>query len=354
MSDNKKQNKPNVPNLRFPEFSGEWHEVALNELAPNISSGNSKQSDGIYQLIGSTGIIGTTCKPDYQGKMILVARVGANAGYINYFDGKCGITDNTLIVRPNIQSIDYCKYIYYYLNHIELNRYVFGSGQPLITGGMLKRIKVSFGSISEIKKISQFLSLLDQKIAIQNKVIEKYESLIKALSFEIIGKKRPNTTLTECVNCSSSTLKESDLSTESVVPTYGASGISGYSDTPQSNEDSILITKDGSGVGTLRYVHGSHSFVGTLNSLTAKEGIYLPFIYYALQNVKLDSYKTGLAIPHIYFKDYGKEAIYCPSYEFQKELAYGLEILELKKENESILLNFQKSIKEYLLKELFI
>ena len=138
------------------------------------------------------------------------------------------------------------------------------------------------------------------------------------------------------------------------MPTYGASGISGYSDTPQSNEDSILITKDGSGVGTLRYVHGSHSFVGTLNSLTAKEGIYLPFIYYALQNVKLDSYKTGLAIPHIYFKDYGKEAIYCPSYEFQKELAYGLEILELKKENESILLNFQKSIKEYLLKELFI
>ena len=163
--------------MRFPEFSGEWHEVALNELAPNISSGNSKQSDGIYQLIGSTGIIGTTCKPDYQGKMILVARVGANAGYINYFDGKCGITDNTLIVRPNIQSIDYCKYIYYYLNHIELNRYVFGSGQPLITGGMLKRIKVSFGSISEIKKISQFLSLLDQKIAIQNKVIKDLKSL---------------------------------------------------------------------------------------------------------------------------------------------------------------------------------
>ena len=177
MSDTQKHNKPNVPNLRFPEFSGEWHEVALNELAPNISSGNSKQSDGIYQLIGSTGIIGTTCKPDYQGKMILVARVGANAGYINYFDGKCGITDNTLIVRPNIQSIDYCKYIYYYLNHIELNRYVFGSGQPLITGGMLKRIKVSFGSISEIKKISQFLSLLDQKIAIQNKVIEDLKSL---------------------------------------------------------------------------------------------------------------------------------------------------------------------------------
>ena len=138
------------------------------------------------------------------------------------------------------------------------------------------------------------------------------------------------------------------------MPTYGASGISGYSDTPQSNEDSILITKDGSGVGTLRYVHGSHSFVGTLNSLTAKEGIYLPFIYYALQNVKLDSFKTGQAIPHIYFKDYGKEAIYCPSYEIQKELAYGLEILELKKENESILLNHQKSIKEYLLKELFI
>lgn len=138
------------------------------------------------------------------------------------------------------------------------------------------------------------------------------------------------------------------------MPTYGASGISGYSDTPQSNEDSILITKDGSGVGTSRYVRGSHSFVGTLNSLTAKEGIYLPFIFYALQNIKLDGYKTGQAIPHIYFKDYGKEAIYCPTYEIQEKIASGLELLESKKDNEQAFLLELKTMKSYLLSTMFI
>ena len=141
---------------------------------------------------------------------------------------------------------------------------------------------------------------------------------------------------------------------EGQVPAYGASGISGYTNMPQSNVDSILITKDGSGVGSLRYVHGKHSFVGTLNSLTPKEGIYLPFIYYALLNVNLDNYKTGQAIPHIYFKDYAKVALYCPSYNNQKELARGLELLEIKIENETrILLGF-KSAKTYLLEHLFI
>lgn len=182
----------------------------------------------------------------------------------------------------------------------------------------------------------------------------RYKSLIKALSNVIIGRKEPNFTLSDCVKCSSSTLKESDLSDDCLVPAYGASGISGYTDTSLSNEDSILITKDGSGVGSLRYVHGSHSFVGTLNSLTPKEGIYLPFIYYALLNVNLDSYKTGQAIPHIYFKDYEKEVIYCPSYEEQKHIASGLELLEIKKDNEKTILHELKNLKSFLLSSMFI
>lgn len=141
---------------------------------------------------------------------------------------------------------------------------------------------------------------------------------------------------------------------EAIFPAYGAAGISGYTNTPLYNEDSILITKDGSGVGSLRYVRGSHSFVGTLNSLTPKEGIYLPYIYYVLQNVKLDSFKTGQAIPHIYFKDYGKEAIYCPSYYIQKKLAGGLELMESKKDNETVILQNLYKMKAYFLISLFI
>ena len=182
---------------------------------------------------------------------------------------------------------------------------------------------------------------------------EKFR-LIKALAYEIIGKNLPNTTLTECVKCSSSTLKESDLAVTGTVPAYGASGVSGFADSALSKVDSILITKDGSGVGSLRYVYGSHSFVGTLNSMTPKEGVYLPYIYYSLQNVSLERYRTGQAIPHIYFKDYGKEAIYCPSFDDQKRLAKVLEMIDVKIGIERTSLKKLQSLKTYLLSAMLI
>ena len=82
--------------------------------------------------------------------------------------------------------------------------------------------------------------------------------------------------------------------------------------------------------------------------------MYLPYIYYALVNMNFDAYKTGQAIPHIYFKDYGKEHLFCPSYSEQVELAQGIESLDRKVSYErGILSNFRK-LKTSLLNQLFI
>lgn len=156
------------------------------------------------------------------------------------------------------------------------------------------------------------------------------------------------------MRCTSSTLKESDLAKAGTIPAYGAAGISGFTESALTMGDSILITKDGSGIGSLRYVSGPHSFVGTLNSMTSKDGVYLPYIYYALQNVCFESYRTGQAIPHIYFKDYGKETVYCPSLDDQKRLAKGLEMIDDKIEIEKAILNSLQSLKAHLLSVLFI
>ncbi len=110
--------------------------------------------------------------------MLLVARVGANAGYLQLINEQCGITDNTLIVVPTDVPT---KYLYYFLLHLNLNRLVFGSGQPLITGGMLKKIKVQIGTKKEQDKISNLLSLLDERITTQNKIIEDLKVLQNTL-----------------------------------------------------------------------------------------------------------------------------------------------------------------------------
>ena len=170
-----------VPNLRFPEFQEEWEEYRIEDITVNISSGRCKShsSNGKYNLYGSTGIIGKTDEACYEGNLVLVARVGANAGFLQIINEPCGITDNTLIIKPKEVDV---QYIYYFLQHFNLNRLIFGSGQPLITGGMLKKVKVSLGTIQEQNKITRLLSILDERITTQNKIIDKLQSLIKGIA----------------------------------------------------------------------------------------------------------------------------------------------------------------------------
>lgn len=159
------------PRLRFPGFQEEWQETQLERLCGTISSGRDQnESDGAFDLYGSTGIIGKTTNPSYSGQHILVARVGANAGLLTKVNGQFGVTDNTLVVSP-IPSIN-IDYILYYLGNTNINRLIFGSGQPLITGSILKNLRILLPVDSEQDKIAACLSTLDERIIEQSEKLE--------------------------------------------------------------------------------------------------------------------------------------------------------------------------------------
>lgn len=153
----------NKPKIRFKGFEGEWKDSMLSDFSYSICSGRDTAHKGIYPLYGSTGIIGTTNKPSYNGTMLLVARVGANAGKLQIINEECGVSDNTLIIKPN-GNIS-VSWLYYYLVHCNLNHLVYGSGQPLITGYMLKRIPILLGSKKECDEIASYFTSLDAQIA---------------------------------------------------------------------------------------------------------------------------------------------------------------------------------------------
>ena len=163
-----------------------------------------------------------------------------------------------------------------------------------------------------------------------------------------------NKTIAECLECHSSTLQESAVLDAGSYPVYGAIGICGYTDTPDVSGDGILIIKDGASVGVTYFADGSYSSIGTLNRLTAKEDINLRYIYYCLKVLNFTPYKTGLAIPHIYFKDYGKHKIWCPPLEQQSSIADALTTIDNKIQVEKSLLEQLNSQKRYMLNQLFI
>lgn len=247
-------------------------------------------------------------------------------------------------------------YVYYYFFKIDewCLTHTNAGGLLSVDIPSLKQKQFYTPCKKEQSKIASLFKLLDERITTQNKIIERYQSLIRALALKLTSQFKETRPLSDLVQYTPSTLKESDSQETGEVPVYGASGICGYVDFPLSDKDSILITKDGSGVGTIRYVSGQHAFVGTLASMSAKEGTFLPYVYFALMNLIFTAYKTGLAIPHIYFKDYGKAEIPCPVYEEQVRIATGLMEMEEKLGIEHSMLNNLQKQKNVLLKKLFI
>ncbi len=169
----------------------DWEVKVLGDLCDSIKSGNNKEkvNKGKYPVYGSTGIIGYTDISVYDGLMILIARVGANAGFTYCVDGKYDVSDNTLIL--NVKSCYNFNFAYNQLLFYNLNKLVFGSGQPLVTAGQLKSLKILLPSLSEQQKIAEIFNVWDKAIEKQTQLIEKLELHKKGLMQQLLtGKKR--------------------------------------------------------------------------------------------------------------------------------------------------------------------
>ena len=168
-----------------------WVEKKLGDIAIRVSSGITKirKNDGKYPLYGSTDLIGYTDTPDYSGKKILIARVGANAGIINIVDGIYGVSDNTLIVEIN-DNVDLI-FLYSQLYNKKLNHLIFGSGQPLITGAQLKELDILLPQAkTEQCAIATTLSDTDALITAMEKLIAKKLAIKQGAMQELLTGKR--------------------------------------------------------------------------------------------------------------------------------------------------------------------
>ena len=367
----------NSPSLRFPEFTGEWEECKIEDITDAVSSGKSKNhfSNGEYNLYGSTGIIGRTDKALYDGKLVLVARVGANAGFLQIINEPCGITDNTLILKP--KGID-AFYLYYFLQHFNLNRLIFGSGQPLITGGMLKKVKVSLGTVSEQSKIVKFLSLLDERIAVQNRLIDRLQSLIKGINRTIFTGSGLEYSLCDVCEIrsgySGNQLQGGKGLGVSRIETISAHNINleriGYVAPFDASENYRLQVGDilFSNINSVEYI-GNTAFIDkdynlyhgmNLLRLIPFRNVVVPFYLYILLNTNrmLKHFKTicnkAVSQASINQKELGKTIVMLPSLEKQKQVCNIYQAMNSKLKTEKDVLSFYQEQKRYLLRHMFI
>lgn len=172
-----KKYKRGLIKLVFEKVMSEAHyQLPLSDLCISISSGRTTVNDpnGKYPLFGSTGVVGMTNTIEYDGDIVMVARVGANAGKVNFFSGRCGVTDNTLVICVKENTI-HPKFLAYFLENFNLHKLIFGSGQPLVTGGQLKKIQSPVIAYNAQLSITRSLESL-------NRIIETHDTYVAKLT----------------------------------------------------------------------------------------------------------------------------------------------------------------------------
>ena len=213
MADNNENKVLNVPHLRFPEFSGEWEEHTLSEYlefknglnpdAKRIGSGlpfisvMDILSEGLINYDNIRGKVNATekeieCFGVKDGDLLFQrsSETLEDVGRANvYMDNRTAIYGGFVIRGRKIGNYDPLFFKYLLATPLARKRTCrMGAGAQHFNIGQegLSKISLYFPSIEEQRKIAEFLSLIDERIATQNKIIEKLQSLIKGLVDELM------------------------------------------------------------------------------------------------------------------------------------------------------------------------
>lgn len=284
----------NVPKLRFSNFSNDYEIKEIADITYNVSSGKiSKQlEDGQYNVYGSMGVIGKSNFYDYTGEKVLVARVGANAGSVSKINENCCISDNTLVLEPkNILN----DYLYYSLSYFNPKKLIFGSGQPLVTGTQIKKIKLSIPKKEEQLKVAKFLSLLDKKIELQTKKIEDLKLFKLYIRNKIFSGIKTKDKIINTLNYEQPNryiVKSDDyLNDENLIPVLTANKafILGYcNEDDYYNKGDVIIFDDFT--MDSKYVNFNFKIKSSaIKLLTQKNNNNLKYIFECLQALNLES-----------------------------------------------------------------
>ena len=175
----KKDKNLNVPNLRFPEFSGEWEKCMIGDV---LKVGNGKDykhlAEGDIPVFGTGGYMLSVNDFLYDGDSVFIGRKGTiNKPF--FYSGKFWTVDTLFYTHSFNKVIPH--FVYGLFQRVNWNNYNEASGVPSLSKSTIEKIPIAIPSIEEQQKISSLLSLLDQRIETQKKIIEKYESLIRGL-----------------------------------------------------------------------------------------------------------------------------------------------------------------------------
>ena len=384
-----KNNKTlNVPNLRFPEFSGEWEKYSLNDISTiygRIGFRGYTVADIVEKGEGAIALspinIDSNCltyekdntyistykyeeSPEikiFAGDIIFV-KTGSTVGKVAFVDN---IIDRTtlnpqLVVLKQVKCNPYFLYLLMaapcFQKHIK--RITVGGAVPTLSQNEMGRIRITLPPNAEQDRISALFKLLNYRIETQKKIIEDLKKLKDAISkrvFENHGSS--NSMLLGMVAdiYQPQTIPTSLLNDTLQYPVYGANGVIGkYSEYNHENSQ-ICIACRGNTCGTVNYSKPKSWITGNAMVInTDKYDVNKRFLFHQLCTVNYSPLISGSGQPQIVRAPLEKMKIWFPNEDIQERIATLFDTIEDRALIEETTLILAERMKQYLLNQMFI
>jgi len=345
---NNKHKKLNVPNLRFPEFKGEWHLCKISNIL-RIGNGRDYKhlAKGNIPVFGTGGYMTSVNDYLYDGETTFIGRKGTiNKPY--YYKGKFWTVD-TLFYTHSFDGI-MPHFVYCLFQTINWLKYNEASGVPSLSKDTIEKIKVHIPQIKEQQKISRLILLLDERIATQNKIIEDLKKLKSAISKKLLSNDKWTTykiqDIAEIGRGRVISSVEIDRQKHPLYPVYSSQtsndGIMGYLDNYMFDGEYITWTTDGANAGTVFYRKGKFNCTNVCGTLKIQPKFDYYFVSLVLQQATQKYVSSNLANPKLMNNTMASIKIRMPNIETQKQLSKVFQTLD------SCLLVHQRTCKMYL------
>ena len=363
MANNNDKKVLNVPALRFPEFTGEWENITIREACSEFQSGKNIKAEmindqGLYPVYGGNGLRGFTGSYNHDGDYILIGRQGALCGNVRKVTGKTYVTEHAIAVCASKEHET--TFLRHLFQKMRLGQYSDQSAQPGLAVNKLLRLNINVPSKNEQGKIAKILSLIDERITTQNKIIEDLKKLKSAISERLFKSVKGSTVLLSdlCDIVKGKQINGENLSDSgNYYVMNGGTEPSGYYDNYNVEASTISISEGGNSCGyvqfnTSPFWSGGHCY--SIQNIADKvDNMYL-YHYLKSNEDAIMKLRIGSGLPNIQKKDLAMFKIIVPKIEWQIKISTFLSSLERKAEIEERIQNVMQKQKLYLLQQMFI